>query len=698
MILFGRIKEPKRTQKEVSAIKQSLTLITGSRQTKQVLHEQVQQLLGDYVQIEIYSTDEGLPTQLTDEFFLFSSEVTSIEAHEACQINSKEMMVGKRTIHHRFIDQLLKIPVNSEVLIVNDDDTATIEVIESLYQLGIDHLRFIPYKKEQIFYKNIDIAISPGETHLCPPSINNVIDIGVRLFDMATILKVVEYFCLGEKISSLISERYIRNIIDLQRELSFAEQNAKQMKQHIQNVVNTVDDGIIAINKQHRVTVFNRRLGALFHLPVDDAINKQLEEVIVQQDLIDFILHSNEESKFFTIYGVDLVIFRHQMETEDTIVATFKSIHQAFEVEKMAQRELKNKGFYAKYDFDDIVGDHPLLKETKQIAKKLALSEHPVLIQGETGTGKELFAHSIHLHSMRKNGPFIAINCSALTENLLESELFGYEEGAFTGAQKGGKKGLFELADNGTIFLDEVGDISLEVQSHLLRVLQEKELRRIGGRKVIPINVRVIAATNKDIQLKSEEGSFRSDLFYRLNVLTLSIPPLRDRKTDIPLLLKHFITKSGKWVKVDENLPEQLQKHEWLGNIRELKSTIDYMLTICDGNKIELKDIPYNRLQKNRKQEIVTSYPIPNNLLEIHEYKFILETIKRCNDNGKPASRQHISIVSEETGSFLSPQQVRRRLDYLETKGFITKGRGRSGTKITTTGVEYLQQLELHAT
>ncbi|KAB2336184.1 AAA domain-containing protein [Cytobacillus depressus] len=679
-------------------MKQSLTLIAGSRQTKQVLYEQLQQLLGDYVQIEIYSTDEGLPTQLTDDFFLFSSEVTRLEAHEACEINGKEMMVGKRTIHHRFIGQLLKIPVNSDVLIVNDDDTATIEVIESLYQLGIDHLRFIPYKKDQIYYENIDIAISPGETHLCPPSINKVIDIGVRLFDMATILKVVEYFCLGEKISSLISERYIRNIIDLQRELSFAEQNAKQMKQHIQNVVNTVDDGIIAINKQHRVTVFNRRLGALFHLPVNDAINRQLEEVIVQQDLIDFILNGNEESKFFTIYGVDLVIFRHQMETEDTIVATFKSIRQAFEVEKMAQRELKNKGFYAKYDFNDIVGDHPLLKETKQIAKKLALSEHPILIQGETGTGKELFAHSIHLHSMRKNGPFIAINCSALTENLLESELFGYEEGAFTGAQKGGKKGLFELADNGTIFLDEIGDISLTVQSHLLRVLQEKELRRIGGRKVIPINVRVIAATNKDIQQKSEEGSFRSDLFYRLNVLTLSVPPLRDRKTDIPLLVKHFITKSGKWVKVEENLPEQLQNHEWLGNIRELKSTIDYMLTICDGNKIEQKDIPYNRFQKNRKQEIVTSYPIPNNLLDMDEYKFILETIKQCNDNGKPASRQHISMVSEETGSFLSPQQVRRRLDYLESKGFITKGRGRSGTKITMIGVEYLHQLELHAT
>ncbi|WP_082692926.1 sigma-54-dependent Fis family transcriptional regulator [Bacillus sp. FJAT-29814] len=679
-------------------IKYSLTLIAGSRQTKLVLYEQLQQLLGDYVQIESYCSDEGLPAILTDEYFLFSSVVTRLEALESCRIRGNEMMVGKRTVHHQFIDQLLKIPINSDVLIVNDDDSATIELIESLYQLGIDHLRFVPFMKEQIFYKNIDIAISPGETHLCPPSINKVIDIGVRLFDMATILKVVEYFCLGGKISSVISERYIRNIIDLQRELTIAEQNEKEMKQHIQNVVNTVDDGILAINQQQRITVFNRRLEALFHLSVDDAINRPLEEVIIQQDIIDFIVNSNEDSKFFTIFGVDLVIFRHQMETENTIVATFKSIHQAFEVEKMAQRELRNKGFYAKYYFDDIVGEHPILIETKQIAKKLALSEHPILIQGETGTGKELFAHSIHLHSMRKNGPFIAINCSALSENLLESELFGYEEGAFTGAQKGGKKGLFELADNGTVFLDEIGDISPAAQSHLLRVLQEKELRRIGGRKVIPVNVRVIAATNKDIQLKSEEGSFRSDLFYRLNVLTLSVPPLRARKTDIPLLIKHFITKSGKWVKVEENLPEQLQKHEWLGNIRELKSTIDYMLTICDGNKIQLKDIPYSRFQKNSKQDAVKSDLIPDNLLEIYEYKFILKTIKQCNDNGKPASRQHISMTSEKTGSFLSPQQVRRRLDYLETKGFITKGRGRTGTKITTIGVEYLQQLELHAT
>ena len=255
------------------------------------------------------------------------------------------------------------------------------------------------------------------------------------------------------------------------------------MSEHIQNVLGTVDDGILVVNEEGLITVFNNQLAALFHVDAKDVVNKYLEHVMNRRDITDFIMGSNDESKFFNIDGVDVVIFRLQMMKENTIVATFKSVHQAFEIEKTAQREMRNQGFYSKYRFDDIIGEHEVMKERKQIAKKLALSEHPILIQGETGTGKELFAHAIHEHSLRKNGPFLAVNCSALTETLLESELFGYEEGAFTGAQRGGRKGLFEMADNGTIFLDEIGDISLTVQSHLLRVLQEGEIRRIGGKK-----------------------------------------------------------------------------------------------------------------------------------------------------------------------------------------------------------------------
>ncbi|MFD4930541.1 sigma-54 interaction domain-containing protein [Peribacillus butanolivorans] len=672
--------------------KSSLTLIAGSAKTKQALQEQLEQLLGDYVHVKSHATDEGIPQSLEDKIILYSSDTAYDNSNAMYNVNAEKIIVGKRTVNHEYIDKLLRITDGSAVLVVNDDDDATISLIESLYQLGVDHVQFIPFRKGILFYEDVQIAVSPGETHLCPSYIKEVIDIGVRLFDITTILEVVECCGLNKDISSKISERYISNIIELQRKLLFAERDAKQMSEHIQNVLGTVDDGILVVNEEGRITVFNNRLAALFHVDAQDVVNKYLEHVMNRRDITDFIMDGRDESKFFDINGVDVVIFRLQMMKENTIVVTFKSVHQAFEIEKTAQREMRNKGFYTKYCFDDIIGEDDVMKDRKQIAKKLALSEHPILIQGETGTGKELFAHAIHEHSLRKNGPFLAVNCSALTETLLESELFGYEEGTFTGAQRGGKKGLFELADNGTIFLDEIGDISLTVQSHLLRVLQEGEIRRIGGRRIIPINVRVITATNKDLQGKMRDGSFRTDLFYRLNVLNLYIPSLNERRADIPLLIKHLITKSGKWVKVEQDVLEYFMQYNWPGNIRELKSTIDYMLTVCEGNVVTKRDLPSMLGQAGDSMK--TEYCECESVLEMHERAFILEVIKRCNDKGKAASRDLISSQSKESEFVLSPQQIRRRLDILEGEGFVVKGRGRAGTKITTAGIEYLYFLK----
>lgn len=675
--------------------KLSITLLTGGPKTKQVLQEQLQHLLGEYIEINGFSVDEGLPPIITDHVILFSSEVIKQEALAISSITGKSFIVGKRTINHEHIDKLLQIPEGSNVLMVNDDLSETIDFIEKLYQLGINHVQFVPFRKEQLFYEKIDLAVSPGEMHLCPPSIKKIINIDVRLFDMTTILKLVDCCQMSETMSSKISERYIRSIVDLQRKLLQAEQSTTKINKHLHNVVNTIDDGIIAINHNQEISVFNHRLEALFHRSAQEVIGIPIK-MFLHQEIADFIINSMEQSKFFTINGVEVVIFRFHMKEENTIVATFKSVNQAFEIEKEAQRELKGKGFYAKYDLHDIIGEHSLMKNRKDIAKKLALSDHPVLIQGETGTGKELFANAMHKNSMRKNGPFLAINCSALTETLLESELFGYDEGAFTGAQRGGKKGLFELADNGTIFLDEIGDITMSLQAHLLRVLQENEIRRIGGRKIIPINVRIIAATNKNIQEKMLEGTFRSDLFYRLNVLHFSIPALRERRSDIPLLVSHFIAKSGKWVKLDPAVLEHLLTDDWFGNVRELKSIVDYMLTVCDNNTITLQDIPNYKLPlKNTKGPETTA--LSKSVLEAKEYLFILETIKSCNDLGKPASREWIAKKSLESHNSLTPQQVRSRLNALESEGLITKGRGRAGTKITPRGVGYLNSQRTEA-
>lgn len=669
----------------------SITLVAGSNKTRIVLHDQLDQLLGDYVEIHSFAVDEGLPVLVDETIVVYSSKVIYREANEQANIRSTHTIVGKRTINHEQIDKLFDIPENSNVLLVNDDFDETVDFIESLYQLGINHIQFVPFRKGQLFYEHIDFAVSPGETQLCPPIIKNIIDINVRLFDMTTILKIVDYCELNEGITIRISERYIRNIVELQRKLLLAEHKTKQINEHLQDVVNSVDDGILAINQNQEITVFNHRLKALFQQSVQEVKNMPLT-AILGEEITDFILTGEDTSKFFTINGIEVVLYRFVMSRENTIVTTFKSVNQAFEIEKTAQRQLRKRGFYAKYDLTDIIGEHPSIKYCKQIAKKLAISDHPILIHGETGTGKELFANAMHRNSMRKNGPFLAINCSALTENLLESELFGYEEGSFTGAQRGGKKGLFELADNGTIFLDEIGDISLSLQAHLLRVLQEHEIRRIGGNKIIPINVRIIAATNKDLRDKIRDGSFRPDLYYRLNVLNFTIPPLRERKSDIPLLVDFFKKKSGKWVKIDPLVLDHLVQYEWLGNIRELKSVMDYMLTVCENSLITENDLPDNVLQAEQPvANIHLQSFVSESVLEAREYLYILEKVKQCNDNGKAASRDSIAEASKESSLSLTSQQVRKRLDYLEQQGLVKKGKGRAGTKITLAGVNYLK-------
>lgn len=251
-----------------------------------------------------------------------------------------------------------------------------------------------------------------------------------------------------------------------------------------------------------------------------------------------------------------------------------------------------------RYNFGNLVGKSKRMQEVFELVKKMAPSSATVLIEGESGTGKELVAKSIHFNSPRKDKPFIAVNCSALSENLLESELFGHEKGAFTGAIAM-KKGRFELADEGTLFLDEIGELSQNLQVKLLRVLQERAFERVGGVKPVPVNIRIIAATNKNLKHETEQGRFREDLYYRLNVLYLALPPLRERVEDIRLLVDHMIGKyaserrPGQQVSgVDQEVDRLLYGYSWPGNVRELENAIERAMVLCPGNIIRVSDLP----------------------------------------------------------------------------------------------------------
>ena len=312
----------------------------------------------------------------------------------------------------------------------------------------------------------------------------------------------------------------------------------KYKNEILKTTLDGVHDAVIAMNREGNIVLFNERAEKLLKKNSGDVLDRKLLEVFPELDFMIDVLRSkvnqyNEIKKLKKIIIATNISILNVDGHVHGVLCSFQDITKLQSLEKKIRYELNKKGLVAKYTFQDFIAKDPIMKETISKAIRIGLSDCTVMVYGESGTGKEMIAQSIHNISSRKDDPFVAINCAAISENLLESELFGYEEGAFTGARKGGKPGLFELSHKGTIFLDEMNSLSPNLQGKLLRVLEEREIMRIGSDYVIPLDVRVIAAANEELKTKVEEGNFRSDLFYRLNILEINIPPLRERKKDI---------------------------------------------------------------------------------------------------------------------------------------------------------------------
>lgn len=302
------------------------------------------------------------------------------------------------------------------------------------------------------------------------------------------------------------------------------------------------------------------------------------------------------------------------------------SIQRAFErIDLLRENKNLRQQLGEKFNLQNIIGKHPSMQELFKIIQKISGSGSTILICGESGTGKELIARAIHFNSSRKNGPFRAINCAAIPESLIENELFGHEKGSFTGAT-GTEIGLFEAADKGTLFLDEIGDLSHPIQAKLLRALQEKEIRRIGGKEDRKIDVRVIAATNKNLPQEIKKGLFREDLFYRLNVISIQLPALRERGSDIPALIDHFLKKfnqeSGKKIKgFSKEAMQLLLNYSWPGNVRQLEGVLERTVLLCESDIIQLDDLPV----EIRK----TSYPLSEIEFDLPPEGFSLEEFEK---------------------------------------------------------------------
>lgn len=364
-------------------------------------------------------------------------------------------------------------------------------------------------------------------------------------------------------------------------------------------IMEEIDEGLVVLNEDKTICHINDRAKKMLK------ITKANEEILFQNISnvlgVDHPLIGEIESCFKKV-NHEMIYLGEDYEVTYKLINfngkfSIGLILVLREIEKVKKIVNRFVGARAMYTFDDLIGIDEAFFSVVSMAKSASRSVSNILLIGESGTGKEIFAQAIHNFSKRRKGPFLAINCGGLPRNLVESELFGYAEGAFTGAQKGGNPGKFELADGGTLFLDEIGEMPLEFQVLFLRVLQEKTIMRIGGKKMIPVDVRIIAATNKNLEEEVKAGNFREDLFYRLNVMAIKIPPLRERPEDIPLLTEHLFNKLQKGLdkkvnKIDPEVIKILKNYNWPGNIRELQNVLERAINLTTTGEIHVSNIP----------------------------------------------------------------------------------------------------------
>ncbi len=406
--------------------------------------------------------------------------------------------------------------------------------------------------------------------------------------------------------------------------------NANDLLSELKTILQTLPEGVLLLRRDGVVSQMNAPAGTMLGLSPARVTGRRLSDVLPlpsvlsqaikhQQQLVD------EELVFDTSHGripclcslkaissyrpetglEDIVGSSGLLIAEPTAADGFVMILRSIErVQKLVNRMT---GARARLTFANVIGESPPLKEAMRLARLAATSNSTVLLHGETGTGKEIFAQSIHTSSARADGPFVAVNCAAIPRELINTELFGYEGGSFTGADRQGRSGKFEQAHGGTLFLDEIGDMPLDLQTALLRAIETHTIVRIGGQRVIAVDVRIIAATHRDLREEARRGNFRADLFYRLNVLAITIPPLRDRADDLPLLVQHFLQRQsrvmGRTLTIHADAMAAIQSYSWPGNIRELENTLERVTYLMPQSIVTLEDLPFELRQSAVRAE-----------------------------------------------------------------------------------------------
>ena len=431
-------------------------------------------------------------------------------------------------------------------------------------------------------------------------------------------------------------------------------------KNIVSQILKMTSDGFMITDTEGNVGEINKQYADFFGKSRSEIIGKSILNIIPNSKMIDIVKHKFSEEDAVHKYidgeakGNSVIVSRSYVEDEDgnvvAGVAQVKFKVQTLAVAKKLMNEYEELEYYRE-EFqnqnrvDNIIGSDTKFREIVKECLKVAKTDIPVLLTGETGTGKEVMAKALHTNSLRCDKPFVSINCAAIPFELLESELFGYMDGAFTGAKRGGKKGKFQLANGGTIFLDEIGDMPSSMQAKLLRVLQEKEIEPLGSEKSIPLDVRVVAATRQDLEAKMKDGSFREDLYYRLSVFNIHIPPLRERGGDSLELAEFFLDELNHKYKTYNTFSKAVKayflKYQWPGNVREVNNVVQSAYAISTENIIDINDIPARMLQQEKPAiNLDKNKKSLGQIVDDYEKEVILELLKKHKGNCLEAAKE----------------------------------------------------------
>ena len=681
----------------------ALDPLAGASYTKEV-----RDLFGEYAEVVGYSVRDGSAAGVLPraDLFAISTDAYGSAEEEARHVPiDSQIMSIEVTFYWETLKKLFEIPQGTKVLFVNVTSNMAREAITQLSSLGVNHLQFIPYYPGAVLEEPVDIAVTPGESRFVPPSVKTVIDCDHRPCSYGMMVEIalrlgLEYLPETE---SFMNYAKVVASNHYSFDLMYAKSRRQESQMHI--LAESLDEGLIGVNETGDIFVCNKKACQIARISEELTMGKKGEEVFPYIPFYQVLREKKAvPEKIIRLFGTDISLAVVPVVRKENCIGAFAMLQKFNEQESRQnalRRQMMQKGHYARYTLDDVIGISTAITETKNILRKMAATDSPVLLMGETGTGKELMAHALHQASRRADGPFIAINVAAMPENLLESELFGYEEGAFTGAKKGGRPGLFEFAHQGTLFLDEVEGMSLSMQVKLLRVLQEGEIMRVGGGSIIRVDVRIVAATNESLEEKIQDGSFRKDLYYRLNALTVEIPPLRKRGDDIFLLLDYFMRKMGGDFTLSEGVKTFLRRHPWPGNIRELQNAVEYFNYLAKP-VIGLSDLPPTMTRFVDDGSDDGEGEVNDNAADdkeadmayqaaVDKKQFVLNQLALAWKEGKTAGREKILEAAKKDHISMTQKQVRDLLDELAKEGLIQVGRGRGGSKITEKGLNKLK-------